>query len=120
MVDDWIVLLRHMLELGLSPADRDYLEVGSGWLPILPVYFSLVGARSLKTYDLYQHLNSRMAFQMIPRLQVHLQLIVETADIPLSTIHTAYAQFCAATSLNGCGALPGSSIWLQPTPCALN
>ena len=100
VVDDWIVLLRHMLELGLSPADRDYLEVGTGWLPILPVCFSLIGARSIKTYDQYRHLNSRMAFHMIRRLRVHLQLIAETAGIPLSTIETAYAQLCAATNLN--------------------
>ena len=86
VVDDWIVLLRHMLELGFAPADRDYLEVGTGWLPILPVCFSLIGARSIKTYDLYQHLNSRMASRMIRRLRVHLQLIAETAGIPLSDI----------------------------------
>jgi SAM-dependent methyltransferase len=89
VVDDWIVLLRHMLELGLYP-----------WLPVLPVCFSLIGARSIKTYDLYRHLNSRMTSRMIRRLRVHLPLIAETAGIPLSTIETAYAQLCAATSLN--------------------
>jgi SAM-dependent methyltransferase len=89
-----------MLELGISPRGRDYLEVGTGWFPTLPVCFSLIGGSSLKTCDLYQHLNARMTFQMVRRLRIHLGLIAETAGIPLPAIEEAYAKLSSSANLD--------------------
>jgi SAM-dependent methyltransferase len=98
VVDDWIVLLELMLELGISPSDQEYLEIGTGWFPTLPVCFSLIGARSIKTYDLHRHVNSRMTLQMIHRLGVHLEQIAAIAGMPLSTIEAAYSELCATAN----------------------
>ena len=100
VVDDWIVLLKHMVELEISPAGCDYLEVGTGWFPTLPACFSFIGAKSVKTYDLYRHLNAGMTFRMVRRLRVHLGLIAETAGMPLSTVETAYAESCSVGGLD--------------------
>ncbi|GAB2778701.1 hypothetical protein [Salinimicrobium soli] len=45
--------------VGISLKDKKILEIGSGWLPIMPYFITyLGGAKKVETYDLYRHYNS--------------------------------------------------------------
>src|SRR5258707_7948134 len=69
---DWLVFASYLRELGLRPAGMDFLEIGTGWYPTLPLCFHLAGARSCQTFDLHRHLNWGMTSRMLRRLEVHL------------------------------------------------
>lgn len=45
-------LVRACRECGFSLDGKDAVEIGTGWVPLIPVFFWLCGARSCRTYDL--------------------------------------------------------------------
>ena len=45
VLDDWVVLASYMKELGVGLAGLSYMEIGTGWVPTLPVCYALAGAR---------------------------------------------------------------------------
>jgi SAM-dependent methyltransferase len=79
VVGDWAVFLAHMNELGIDPQHLDYVEVGTGWYPTLPLCFSLAGARSCRTFDVAGHLKKSLLFRMLRRLHHHLPLIAQVS-----------------------------------------
>lgn len=93
---DWLVLVGNMRELGVKPQDLDYVEVGTGWFPTLPICYWLAGARSCRTFDVTRHLNSKMTFRMLRRLEHHLPAIAEGSFRPLGKVRAAYSLLCAA------------------------
>lgn len=94
VVGDWLVLLSHMEELGVRPQHLDYVEVGSGWYPTLPLCYSLAGARSIRTFDVNRHLREDKTFRMLRRLQQHLPAIAEGSFRPLAEVESAYSSLC--------------------------
>lgn len=47
-------------KLEISLSDKRILEIGSGWLPIMPYFFKYLGkAKSIATYDLNLHYNRK-------------------------------------------------------------
>jgi SAM-dependent methyltransferase len=78
-IADWTGLISLMADIGLNPAGLDYVEIGTGWIPTLPVCFSLARARSCVTIDLERHLDSRLTFQMLQTLSAHVKTIADTA-----------------------------------------
>jgi SAM-dependent methyltransferase len=96
VVADWLVLLGNMQELGVRPQNLDYVEVGTGWYPALPICYWLAGARSCRTFDVTRHLNHKMTFRMLRRLQNHLPAIAEGSFRPLAEVQAAYASLCNA------------------------
>lgn len=91
VVGDWLVLLSHMRELKIDPAGMDYLEVGTGWYPTLPICYSLVGARSCRTYDVQRHMSEALTFRMLARLEAHLPEIAAAGNRELSEVQASYA-----------------------------
>jgi Methyltransferase domain len=91
VVGDWLVLLSHMQELGVRPQNLDYVEVGTGWYPTLPLCYSLAGARSCHTFDVTRHLNQKMTFRMLDHLEKHLPAIAEGSFRPLAEVQSAYS-----------------------------
>ena len=49
---DWLVQVEVLNRLGFRVQGRDLLEIGTGWLPVFPLCFSLAGARRSHTFDL--------------------------------------------------------------------
>ena len=98
VVADWLVMLGNMQELGVRPQNLDYVEVGTGWYPALPICFRLAGARSCRTFDVTRHLNHKMTFRMLRRLENHLPAIAEASFRPLAEVQAAYASLCDAKS----------------------
>ncbi|HYX27359.1 MAG TPA: class I SAM-dependent methyltransferase [Pyrinomonadaceae bacterium] len=52
-----IELVRRLLKAGFLIEDHDFMEVGTGHIPILPICFVLSGARSVVTVDLHRKLD---------------------------------------------------------------
>jgi hypothetical protein len=96
---DWCVLAAHMAELQRPLQDLEYLEIGTGWYPTLPVCYSLAGARSCRTFDIQRHLRESWTFHMLRRLESHLPAIAESALLPLADVQTAYAPLASARSV---------------------
>jgi SAM-dependent methyltransferase len=96
VVDDWLVLIGNMQELGVRPQNLDYVEVGTGRYPALPICYWLAGARSCRTFDVIRHLNHKMTFRMLRRLENHLPAIAEGSFRPLAEVQSAYALLCNA------------------------
>ena len=96
VVADWLVLMRNMAELGVRPQNLDYVEVGTGWYPALPICYGLAGARSCRTFDVARHMNHKMTFRMLRRIENHLPAIAEGSFRPLAEVQAAYASLCNA------------------------
>jgi SAM-dependent methyltransferase len=99
VLDDWLVLVAYMQELGARPQNLDYVEVGTGWYPALPICYKLAGARSCRTLDVTRHLNHRMTFRMLSRLENHLPAIAEASFRPLAEVQTNYSSLCKAKTV---------------------
>ena len=96
VVGDWLVLVANMQELGVKPQNLDYVEVGTGWYPALPVCYWLAGARSCRTFDVTRHLNHKMTFRMLGHIEQHLPAIAAASFRPLAEVQAAYASLCTA------------------------
>ncbi len=97
---DWCVLASHMAELKRPLQDLDYLEVGTGWYPTLPLCYFLAGAGSCRTFDIHRHLRERWTFRMLRRLETHLPAIAESALMPLADVQAAWSVLLSAESLD--------------------
>ena len=96
---DWLVFADYLQELGLDSAGMDFLEIGTGWYPTLPVCFYLAGARSCRSFDLHRHLNWGMTSRMLRRLRTHLPAIATASGKSLASVTAAYEQLLNCQSL---------------------
>jgi SAM-dependent methyltransferase len=97
---DWLVFASYLQELGVDPVDKDFLEIGTGWFPTLPVCFYLVGARSCQSFDLHRHLDWGMTSRMLPRLKVHLPAIAEASGQGVDAISARYDELLRCRTLD--------------------
>lgn len=97
--DDWVVLLQHMNELGLRPQGLDYLEIGTGWYPTLPICYALSGAGSCVTFDLNRHLDPAHALRLIEALPPHLPAIARASHRPLAEVEADYRRLTEARGI---------------------
>lgn len=99
VVSDWLVLVNNMNELGTGTQWRDFLEVGTGWMPVLPVCFSLGGASSCTTVDNVRHMNPRLTFRMLAGLEEYLPKIAAASQRPLEQVEKDYRNLRQAPTL---------------------
>lgn len=97
--DDWVVLLDHMTELGISPRGLDYMELGTGWYPTLPVCYALAGAGSCTTFDLNRHLDAAHARRLVEALPPHLPAIARASHRPLPEVEQAHRDLLEARGI---------------------
>ena len=98
--NDWGPLVSHMREVGLSPQDLDYVEVGSGWYPTLPLCYALAGAKRCLTYDIRRHMSEELTFRVLRSLERHLPHIASVSGQPVQQVMALHA------SLMNCHTLP--------------
>lgn len=98
-VDDWAILASHMKELGIALAGLRYMEIGTGWLPTLPICYALSGAREVVSFDLTRHLDARLTFAMVTLLESQLSTIAEAGGRPLVEVEAAYAELRGASTV---------------------
>lgn len=99
VVSDWRVIAEHLRQLAVSPEDLDYVEVGTGWAPVLPVCFTLAGARSVTTYDVHRHLDSALTLRMVRRLEEHLPAIAEVSGRAFGRVRDLYDELRACRTV---------------------
>ena len=97
---DWLVFASYLQELGLRPEGLDFLEIGTGWYPTLPVCFHLAGARSCQSFDLTRHLSWGMTSRMLRRLEVHLPAIAAASGRSPASVAAAYNRLLNCRSVD--------------------
>jgi SAM-dependent methyltransferase len=55
----------------------EIVEVGTGWLPLLPALFSASGARTIHTYDQTRHLNEALTRRALKAAAAHADMVSE-------------------------------------------
>jgi SAM-dependent methyltransferase len=100
VVSDWCVLARHVAELDRPLQHLDYLEVGTGWYPTLPICYFLAGARRCLTFDIHRYLNAGWTFRMLRRLEAHLPAIAASSSRPLQEVEADYSTLKTADNLD--------------------
>lgn len=106
--DDWLVLMNMLNGLGFSVRDRELMEVGTGWLPVLPLCFALAGARRVHTFDLHRHMRPHAVPAALKRLELHLGALAQACRQPEAEIRRRHAWLSAAA--DGAGILERSGI----------
>jgi hypothetical protein len=100
---DWLVLMRVLRELKFDVRDETLLEVGTGWLPVLPLSFALGGARRVHSFDLNRHLNRRAVPSVLKRLGLHLTALADACGQTEAEVRERHARFSAAAELPDAG-----------------
>lgn len=90
VVRDWLVLVENLRELGVTPESQHFVEVGTGWVPVLPICFSIGGAASCTTIDQRRQINEPLTFRMLHALERHLPLIAQASGRALRDVTSNY------------------------------
>lgn len=89
--DDWLVHMESLRQLSFSLQGRDMLEIGSGWLPVMPLCFTLAGVRRCYTLDLNRHLVPDAVLQTLTCLEPYLDRIAAAAGTSPATVRERWA-----------------------------
>ena len=98
VVDDWLVHVKHLREIGFGIEGRFVVEIGTGWLPVFPLCFSLAGVARCRTYDLNRHLTAGMVRQTLLHLERHLSVIASAAGRAEDRVRERFAVLAAQGS----------------------
>ena len=93
---DWLVLMEMLQQHDFDVNDKVLLEIGTGWLPVLPLCFALAGARQVLSYDMHRHLLPQSAPTVLHHLQPQLGLLAQACNQPVAAIESRHAWFSAA------------------------
>ncbi len=83
---DWLVHARHLRELNFDLSQRVMVEVGTGWLPVMPLCFALAGVGRCITIDLNRHLQLRQVPAVLARLGEHLDAMAQACGQPVASL----------------------------------
>jgi ubiquinone/menaquinone biosynthesis C-methylase UbiE len=79
-----IEIVKLLAENGLQNIQgKKILEVGTGWLPILPVLFSFLGSSKIYTYDHVPHLRFKLVTSTLLQVEKKFPLISESLRVPI-------------------------------------
>lgn len=76
---DWLVTCSLLRELHVPIRDARLMEIGTGWLPVFPLCFSLAGTSTCTTYDLSRHLRVDSVAALLEQIQRHVPAIAAAA-----------------------------------------
>jgi SAM-dependent methyltransferase len=74
-VSDWTQTCRYLSDVHFPIPGATIVEVGTGWYPVLPICFSLAGARCIKTFDIHRHINAKLTARALACIEPHLDEI---------------------------------------------
>jgi SAM-dependent methyltransferase len=69
---DVTVIFERMARLNLDTRQSRILEIGTGWLPVLPLSLALAGFRNIFTVDLYPHLRESAISRTLASLRQYI------------------------------------------------
>lgn len=93
---DWLVHARHLHQLQYPFQGRRLLEVGTGWLPVMPLCFAVAGFGPGLTLDLNRHLQLPLVRPALQRLERHLPAMAEACGQPLDELQGRWQRIMAA------------------------
>jgi len=91
-VNDWIGMMTLLADWGVSVRNAATVEIGTGWIPTLPLCFWLAGGQSCITYDVCRHLRPELTRRLVRVLERHLNAIAQAAAFPLADMRQRYAE----------------------------
>ena len=98
-VDDWSIITANLAEVGVPPTGRHFVEIGTGWLPTLPICFFLAGADRCDTFDVVRHMQPHVVRRLTAALTPHLVRIATSSQRPVEEVRTAHAALCRISQL---------------------
>jgi SAM-dependent methyltransferase len=78
----------------------DVVEVGTGWVPLLPTLLYLCGTQRIRTYDVARHARFRKARQMLAVLRGRVDQCVDALSVPRHVVGDRLALLEQAASLD--------------------
>ena len=99
-MEDWIgqINLLHKVQSPLQ--NLRYLEIGTGWMPILPVCYYLSGADSCTTLDLTRHLKPSLSFKMLEVIDRLLPSLAEASHQNLTSMQQRLSSLRNSSNLD--------------------
>jgi hypothetical protein len=80
--------LRRMQEQQIPVEGREFLEIGTGWYPVLPILLSLIGAKRIVTVDLNPWLTPRSLKDTVEGFITVAEAVANDFDLSLSNVRS--------------------------------
>lgn len=93
--DDWLVHMQSLRSLNFTVQGRDMMEIGTGWLPVMPLCFALAGVRRCYTLDLNRHLRPGAVLLALRSLEPYLHEIAAAAGVPAMNVLERWSAWLA-------------------------
>ncbi|MGH8863436.1 MAG: class I SAM-dependent methyltransferase [Burkholderiales bacterium] len=90
VLHDWSVHAAHLRAHGKPLRGLVLLELGTGWLPVLPLCFFLAGSAQCSSFDLHRKMALRSLSPLLRRLERHLPSIADAAGLELAEVTARY------------------------------
>lgn len=94
-------LLRRIIKQGLPIEARVFLEVGTGWYPVLPILLSLLGAKQVITVDLNPWLSARSLLDTVKGFLEIADDVAEDFELPVADVKAQLRAVEALCTHNG-------------------
>lgn len=95
--------LKRMRDQGLGVEGRVFLEIGTGWYPVLPILLRLLGAERVITLDLNPWLTRKTLAATVSATEGALGRVAEDFAVPLDLVRKRFADVSAGTADAGAG-----------------
>jgi SAM-dependent methyltransferase len=89
-IEDWQLSLKYLRDVNFDVRGKTVVEIGTGWQPVLPICFSLAGARRIITFDIVRHLDVGLTFRMMGLLETHLDTIAHASGNSAERVRRSY------------------------------
>jgi SAM-dependent methyltransferase len=99
-VTDWKLTCKYLADVQFSIAGASMVEVGTGWYPVLPICFSLAGAKSIRTYDIHRHLNAKWTRRALGEVAAHIDGIAPLCKSSPEEVRATYQKLVQAPSID--------------------
>ncbi len=95
---DWEILIADLKQLNVNASGLEVCEIGTGWVPVLPICLWLSGVQRCVTFDIVRHLKPRFTIRMVGILESYLERLARDAERPLEEVKARYAELKQAHS----------------------
>jgi predicted SAM-dependent methyltransferase len=84
-IQDWEIMVNHLLSAGIDLEKSSFMEIGTGWYPTFPICLYLVGANKVFSLDLNTHLRPDLTDTCLKVVGENLALIKKYSRSPDET-----------------------------------
>lgn len=92
---DWLVHMDHLNQLGFTLSGKTMMEIGTGWLPVMPLCFALAGMSRCYTVDLRRHLGMPAVMLTLQHLEPHLADIARVSAQTEAQVRERWSRWMA-------------------------